>query len=116
MDFMDDIIRFSCVTVSIIFWIMAVLFAVLKEKGAILIAGFNTMPKEQRKQYDKARMSKDMRNSFVLWAVILDVGAALSYIFTSRNMAIISMIIWLIVFFREVHLDEEKAFGKYRLK
>lgn len=24
--------------------------------------------------------------------------------------------VWLIVFFKDVHLDEEKAFGKYRLK
>lgn len=78
-----DGIRFLCVAVSIIFWIMAVLFAVLKEKGAILIAGFNTMPKEQRERYDKAQMSKDMRN---------------------------------VVFFREVYLDEKKAFERYRLK
>lgn len=115
MEFMNEL-KIACVGVSVIFWIMAVLFALLKEKGAILIAGFNTMPKEQRDRYDKAQMSKYMRNSFVLWAVILDVGAALSYVFSSGYIAIGSFIIWLVVFFREVHLDEEKAFGKYKLK
>lgn len=111
-----DAIVFFCVSGSIIFWIMAVLFAILKGKAAILIAGFNTMPKVQREQYDREMMSRDMRNGFILWAVILDVGGALSYVFSSQSIAAASIIIWLIVFFRDVHLDEEKAFGKYRLK
>ena len=41
-----------CGTVSMIFLGMAILFTFLKGKAAILIAGFNTMPKEQREQYD----------------------------------------------------------------
>ncbi len=101
---------------SVIFLGMALLFAVLKGKAAILIAGFNTMPKEQRKQYDTERMSKDQRNAFVLWAVILGSGSLLSFLTSSQNAAVLSGIIWLIAFFRDVHLDEEKAFGKYRLK
>lgn len=111
-----DSMSAACVIVSVIFWIMAVLFAVLKGKAAILIAGFNTMPKAQREQYDKEQMSKDMRNSFVLWAVILGVGGILSYVLISQEIAIISIIIWMIAFFRDVHLDEKKAFGKYKLK
>ncbi len=106
----------GCIAMSVIFWIMAVLFTVLKGKAAMLIAGFNTMPKAQREQYDKEEMSKDMRNSFVLWAVILDVGGALSKVFSTQSIAIASMIICVVVFFREVHLDEEKAFGKYKMK
>lgn len=105
-----------CGSVSAICWGMALLFAVLKGKAAILIAGFNTMPKEQRKQYDRERMSKDQRNSFILWAIILGSGSLLSELTSSQNVAIAAGIIWLVVFFRDVHLDEEKAFGKYKIK
>lgn len=105
-----------CGVLSIIFLGMAILFGIMKGKAAILIAGFNTMPKEQRQQYDRERMSKDQRNIFLLWAVILGVGGVLSYLFSWKYGADIAMLIWLVVFFRDVHLDEEKAFGKYRLK
>lgn len=57
-----EAIIYSCIAVSVIFWIMAAVFAVLKGKGAILISGFNTMPKEQREQYDRERMSRDLWN------------------------------------------------------
>ena len=105
-----------CGVMSIIFWGMALLFALLKGKAAILISGFNTMPKEQRKQYDRERMSKDQRNAFILWAVILGSGSLLSELTSSENAAIAAGIIWLVIFFRDVHLDEEKAFGKYKMK
>lgn len=105
-----------CGGMSIIFWGMALLFSLLKGKAAILISGFNTMPKEQRKQYDRERMSKDQRNAFILWAVILGGGSLLSELTSSKNAAIAACIIWLVVFFRDVHLDEEKAFGKYKIK
>ncbi len=105
-----------CGVMSIIFWGMALLFALLKGKAAILISGFNTMPKEQRKQYDRERMSKDQRNAFILWAVILGSGCLLTELTASKNAAIAAVIIWLVVFFRDVHLDEEKAFGKYKMK
>lgn len=105
-----------CGVMSIIFWGMALLFALLKGKAAILISGFNTMPKEQRKQYDRERMSKDQRNAFILWAVILGSACLLTELTASKNAAIAAVIIWLVVFFRDVHLDEEKAFGKYKMK
>jgi len=105
-----------CGGMSVIFWGMALLFAVLKGKAAIFIAGFNTMPKEQRKQYDQERMSKDQRNAFILWAVILGSGSILSYLTSQQYLAKAAVVIWLVVFFRDVHLDEEKAFGKYKIK
>ncbi len=111
-----EAIIYSCIAVSVIFWIMAAVFAVLKGKAAILISGFNTMPKEQREQYDRERMSRDMRNMLALWAVVSGAGGVLAYLFSSASMAVISMIVVLILFFREVHLDEEKAFGKYKVK
>ena len=48
-----EAIIYSCMAVSAVFWVMAAVFAVLKGKAAILISGFNTMPKEQREQYDR---------------------------------------------------------------
>lgn len=50
--------------VSILFLLLALLFAVLGEKGAMLVSGFNTMPKDKREQYGKVRISKDQRNLF----------------------------------------------------
>jgi hypothetical protein len=31
-------------------------------------------------------------------------------------MAIIAFVVWLVVFFKDVHFDIEKAFGKYKIK
>ena len=94
----------------LLFLLLALLFAILKGKAAILISGFNTIPKYQRELYDQDRMSRDQRNAFLIWA---GIGAILSY-FISQYMAVIAFIVWLIVFFKDVHLDEEKAFGKYK--
>ena len=97
----------------LLFLLLALLFAILKGKAAILISGFNTIPKYQRELYDQDRMSRDQRNAFLIWAGIMGIGAILSY-FISQYMAVIAFIVWLIVFFKDVHLDEEKAFGKYK--
>lgn len=102
-----------CGSFCLFFIGFAFLFTVLGEKGAILISGFNTMPKEKRELYDKARMSRDQRNEFLIWAGIWGAGAVLSFCFT-QYMAILAFVVWLVVFLKNVHLDEEKAFGKYR--
>lgn len=102
-----------CGASCVLFLLLAFLFTVLKGKAAILISGFNTMPKEKRELYNKEKMSKDHRNAFLIWAFIQGVGAVLSY-FVSQYMAIVSFVILLIVFFKDVHLDEEKAFWKYK--
>ena len=78
-----------------------------------LISGFNTIPKHQRELYDQDRMSRDQRNAFLIWSGIMGIGAILSY-FISQYMGVIAFIVWLIMFFKDVHLDEEKAFGKYK--
>lgn len=70
--------------------------------------------KAERLKYDQVKMSKDMRNSFIIWATILAVGGLLSF-FIHNYFAIISLIVWLFLFLKDVHFDPEKAFGKYRL-
>lgn len=102
-----------CLTLAVIFSILAAVFALLKEKGALLISGFNTLSKEEREKYDKKKISVDMRNSLFIWAIILFLGAILSY-YISKYCAIIAIIIWIVIFFKDVHIDSEKAFRKYK--
>ena len=104
----------ACGILCLVFLVFALLFTVLGEKAAMLISGFNTMPKEQRELYDKAKMSREHRNAFLIWAAIQGAGAILSYCFMQYS-AIGAFVIWLIVFFKDVHLEEEKAFGRYLL-
>jgi hypothetical protein len=104
-----------CSVLCAVFLLFALLFSILKEKGALLISGFNTIPKKERALYDTAKISKDQRNTFLIWAIILGIGAVLAYCLT-QYIAIIAIMVWLVVFFKDVHLDSEKAFGKYKLK
>lgn len=103
---------YICIVFLITFVLMAVIFSLLGEKGAMLISGFNTLPKEKRELYDKKRMSRDQRNMFLIWAAIMAAGSVLS-LFVSQYMAAAAGAVWLIAFFKEVHLDAEKAFAKY---
>jgi hypothetical protein len=105
----------TCGTLCVVSLLFALLFTILKERGAMLVSGFNTMPKEERALYDIAKISKDQRNAFLIWAGIFGVGAVLAYCLT-QYMAIIAFVVWLVVFFKDVHLDMEKAFGKYKIK
>lgn len=102
----------ACLIMAIIFAVTGLVFAIGKEKAAILVAGFNSLSKEERDRYDTAYISRDMRNQCWLWTVILLAGAVLTY-YVSPYMAVIAMIVWLYVFFKEVHLDTYTAFKKY---
>ena len=104
-----------CICCCLLFLIFALIFTILKDKAAILISWFNSMSKDQREMYDQKKMSKDQRNAFLIWGLIFAVGAILAN-FISQFFAIIAFIVWLIIFFKDVHLDEEKAFGKYKIK
>lgn len=96
-------------------FLIGIVFAFLKAKASALISGFNFVSREEREKYDQERMSRDMRNTLFLWAVIWMVGAAGVY-FVSVHSVWIAGIVWLAVFFKDVHLDNEKAFGKYKIK
>ena len=105
---------YFCGILVIPFAAIGVLFAILKEKGAVLVSGFNLLPKKEQAMYDRAHISRDVRNQCFTWAAIMLIGAALSYV-VSAYMAIPTFVIWLILFFRDVHLDARKAFEKYRI-
>ena len=105
----------SCMILVIPFVIIGVLFATFKGKAAKFVSGFNSFSKEEQALYDKAQISRDIRNQCFIWAVIMLAGALLSC-FLTPYMAIPTYIIWLVLFFREVHFDNHKAFEKYLLK
>ena len=105
----------SCIILVLLFLIIGVLFAIFKEKAAKFVSGFNSFSKEEQALYDKAHISRDIKNQCFTWAGIMLVGAVLSY-FLTPYMAIPAFIIWLVLFFKEVHFDTHKAFEKYLLK
>ena len=105
----------SCIILVIPFVIIGVLFAIFKEKATKFVSGFNSFSKEEQAMYDKAQISRDIRNQCFIWTVIMLAGATLSC-FLTPYMAIPTYIIWLVLFFREVHFDNHKAFKKYLLK
>lgn len=106
---------YLCGVLGIIFVIIGALFAIFKEKAAKFVSGFNTLSKEEQALYDKLRISLDIKNQCFIWASIMLIGAVLSY-FITPYMAILAFTVWLILFFKEVHLDTYKAFEKYLLK
>ncbi len=108
----NDVWAVFCLVLATIFILLALVFALLKEKAAILISGFNTLPKELRVKYDTRQMSKDMRNQFVLWTIVLLSGAILSH-FISFYFALAASVLWLFLFLKEVHFDIDKAFDRY---
>ncbi len=102
----------TCIAFCGIFLLWALIFFFLKEKAAMFISGFLSLTPQQRQHYDQAAMSRDQRNAFFLWAGIFGAGALLCYVVSSWCI-IGAVIVWLMVFFRDVHMDPYKAFQKY---
>lgn len=103
----------ACIILAVLFLIIGIVFALLKEKGAKYVSGFCTLNHPEK--YDKAYISRDMRNQCFIYFVILSIGAILSYSL-SAYIAIAALLVWLIIFFHNFNLDAEKAFEKYLTK
>ena len=69
-----------CIVLVPGFLLTGIVFALLKERGAKFVSGFNTLPKEEQERYDKEYLARDMRNSCFLWTGIMLAGAVLSKI------------------------------------
>lgn len=104
-----------CMVLVPCFFMIGLIFAILKEKSEKFVSGFNSLSKEEQERYDKAYIARNIRNSCFLWAGIMLIGAIVSYLFTSY-LAIVAYIVWGILFFKDVHFDTKKAFEKYLLK
>ena len=107
------VVTASCFVLSGFFIIMAVIFALLKEKGAILMAGFNDFSKEKRSGYDQKRIVSDTRNKCLLWSAVLLVGGALSF-FVRFYFGIAALVVFLILVCKDIKFDADKAFEKYK--
>ena len=103
----------ACALVIPVFLVVGIVFALLKERAAMLVSGFNTLPEHERSQYDAAAIAKDMRNSCFLWALIMAVGCLLSWLLTPY-MAIVAYAVWLVLLLKDVRMEPSKAFEKHR--
>ena len=102
-----------CVIFVPCFFITGLFFGILKEKAAKFVSGFNSLTKKEQEAYDKAAISRDMKNLCFLWGTVMLIGALGSFFFTAY-FAIGAYIVWGILFFKDVHLDAHKAFEKYK--
>lgn len=103
-----------CAVLVPVLWLIAALLAVLREKGAFLMAGFNALSAKEREKYDRKRIAQDASRQFFCWGALFLAGAALCLL-VSPYMAIPVYGIWFVLFFRNVHLTPERAFEKYKL-
>lgn len=105
---------YICGILVIPFAFIGILFAIYKERAARFVSGFNSLSQREQALYDKAHISRDVRNQCFLWSAIMCGGAVLSLV--TPYMAIPAYVIWIVLFFRDVHFDPHKAFEKYLLK
>lgn len=103
----------ACLALAVVFGLVAIIFALLREKGTMLLSGFNTLPKEEKEKYNRKQLALDTRNSLLLWFSVLLLGAVLSYYF-GNIFAIIALFVWIILFIKDFHYDLDKAYGKYK--
>lgn len=104
----------ACLFMAVLMLLFALYFEIGKNEAARHISGFSFYSKEKQNQYDLKSMSRDMRNLFLqLWAIMM-IGTLLSAL--SQFLSIPAFIAWIIRIFMDVHLDDEKAFAKYKLK
>ena len=99
---------------AVCFWIFALFFALGKDKAADWLSGFHGLPEEERAKYDRKRMAEDARNQFLLWGLVMLAGAGTAQCISGWGAAA-AFVVWLVLFFMNVHLDVDKAYGKYKL-
>jgi len=69
-------------------------YMMITGRGSFLIAGFNTMPKEQKEKYDSNAMSKFIGRIVLVPVGILTVLFALGLTFGVRGSEIIPWLLW----------------------
>lgn len=103
-----------CGVLVLPFAIVGLLFGLFKEKATKFVAGFNTFSEQEQALYDRAAISRDIRNQCFLWSAVMLVGTILSLVFTPY-LAIPTFIVWGVLFFKDMHVDVHKAYEKYLL-
>ena len=97
---------------SILFFLMSIVFLVPKDKTTILISGYYFISKNQRGLYDEFKLSKDFSIIYFKYSLIFLIGA-LSYIFISKLCLWIAFIIWIICIKQNLLIFN---FDKYKVK
>ena len=100
---------------GVLFLAFAVVFAVKKEKACKLIGGFNFFTEEQQCRYDKAAIAKDYQKLFTWWTAGAFLFALLCLWFSWWAMCA-AFALFLFSIGKELHIDAEKAFEKYKIK
>ena len=104
----------SCIIMASLFFPLAALFAWRKEKGADLMAGFNSLTESQKARYDRAAISREYRDLMRLLGEIWLLGAVLAHWLGPWAFGA-AMAATLLFCGRHIHIDWEKAFEKYRI-
>lgn len=103
-----------CLIMAGLFFLLALIFALLGEKGAKLIISFGTLPAERRQEYNQQKMSADMRDTLLVWGFVFAAGGLLSYVLTAWA-SVLSFLVWIVLFIKEALWKPEKKFDQYRL-
>lgn len=103
----------AALVMMILFFIIRLIFTYFKDKACILISDYNFKSKKQCKQYDEKQLSTDTRNQCFLYSLIFLRGSITTYLINSYCFWI-TLVIWLVIFFKRVHFNDKKAFGKYQ--
>ena len=98
-----------------LFGVFAVIFAVKKEKACKLVGGFNFFTEAQQARYDKAAIAKDYQRLMTWWTAGAFLFAVLCLWLHWWAFGA-AFILFLFSVGREMHIDAEKAFEKYRIK
>ena len=98
-----------------LFLIFALVIAMQMEKACRLIGGFNFFTEAQQAQYDRAAIARDYQKLFTGWTVGAFLFAALC-LWLSWWALGAAFILFLFSIGKEMHIDAEKAFEKYKIK
>lgn len=102
-----------CLLGTIIFGLLALVFAMIKEKGAKFSPEYKKIPKNEIKKYDIKKMSLDIRDEFINWAGILLIGTLLSY-FIDDIYGIIAFCLLIIIFLVKFLSNSKNNLEKYK--
>ena len=98
-----------------LFLVFAIIFAVRKDKACKLVGGFNFFTKAQQARYDKAAIARDYQKLMTGWTIGAFLFAILCLWLDWWAFGA-AFVLFLISLSKEMHIDAEKAFEKYKIK
>ncbi len=105
----------ACLVLGVLFCLLAGGFALAGPRAARFVSGFSTLSPTQRSRYDTAAISRDYVRRFLGWGVLLLVGAGGSALWNGWAAAL-ALIVWQLLFWRQVHWNPEEEFSDYLIK